>query len=74
MAEVSNDLLYEVLKSVQKDMRDVKSDVGALKIDMRSLKGHMASFMVNEVAQDTTMAELLERIERIEDRLELREQ
>ena len=74
MAEVSNDLLYEILRAVQNDLRDLKADMGVLKVDARSVKGHMASFMVNEVAQAPSVAELLQRIERIEARLDIRDQ
>ena len=73
MTEVDGSLLYEVLKSIQGDVRDVKTDMAAIKLDLRSVKGHMASYMVNEIAQDTTIAKLVERIERIERRLDLAE-
>ncbi len=42
-----------------------------LKIDMRGVKGHMASFMQSEVAQDNAIATLQAGLDRIERRLEL---
>ena len=73
MTEVDGSLIDEILKSMQGDMRDMKSDIAAMKLDLRSVKGHMASCMVNEIARDTALANLTKRVERIERRLDLTE-
>jgi hypothetical protein len=68
---VTNELLYAVLQAVQKDLAALRSEMRDLATDVRSMKGHMAAFLTNEVAQDGSIAELRGRIERIERRLEL---
>lgn len=49
---VTNELILEHLKDVQKRLSDVAGDVVDVKTDMRSLKCHMISFMQTELAQD----------------------
>ena len=68
---VTNELLLETWKAMQNKLADVAADVSDVKADMRGLKGHMASFMQTEVAQDNSIAALQARIERIERRLDL---
>jgi hypothetical protein len=68
---VTNELLLEHLKAIQAKLSDMASDITDLKADMRGIKGHMASFMQSEVAQDGSIAGLQERLDRIERRLEL---
>lgn len=71
MAEPTNELIYEVLKSVQGGLARVETKVDGLAAELRIMKGHMASFLGNEVLQDTRIAEIEARIDRIERRLEL---
>lgn len=68
---VTNELILEHLKAIQSKLADVASDVHDMKIDVRGVKGHMASFMQSEVSQDSAIASLQERLERIERRLEI---
>ncbi len=68
---VTNELLLEHLKAVQTKLGQVASDISDLKTDMRGIKGHMASFMQSEVTQDSSIAALQSRLDRIERRLEL---
>lgn len=75
MAEnVSADLLLEHFRRMNSrfDRLDEKLDV--LAADMRTMKTHMAGFMGTEALQDTTIAGLSARIDRIERRLDLRDQ
>ena len=73
MAEVTNELLLETLKKMQD--RDARLDrkVDDILRELRSVKEHQAAFMRSEVAQDSRIAELDLRIDRIEARLELRD-
>jgi septation ring formation regulator EzrA len=71
MAEVSNELFFEVLKQVQQRLDRVDSKVDELKSEMNALRGHMISLQ-----QDThNIYGMLGRhdgpLERIERRLEL---
>lgn len=71
--KVTNQLLLEHLKAIQSKLSAMANDVGDLKSDMRGLKSHMAGFMQSEVAQDSVIATMQTRLERIERRLELRD-
>jgi hypothetical protein len=71
MAEISNELIYEVLKQVQHRLGRVDDKVDELKSEMNALRGHMISLQ-----QDThNIYGVLGRqdapLERIERRLEL---
>ena len=68
---VTNELIFETLKAMQAKLGDMASDISDLKTDVRAVKGHMASFMQTEVAQDSALASIQARLDRIERRLEL---
>ena len=74
MVAVTNELLLETLKRMQD--RDARLDrkVDDILRELRSVKEHQAAFMHSEIAQDSRIAELDSRIDRIESRLELRDQ
>ena len=71
--KVTNQLLLEHLEAIQSKLSTMANDIGDLKPDMRGLKSHMAGFMQSEVAQDSAIATMQTRLERIERRLELRD-
>ncbi len=73
MAE-PHDLILDHLKSMRKQLSDIREAISDLSTDMRGVKGHQAGFMQAEVAQDGRIADPTTRLERIESRLELREQ
>lgn len=70
---VTNELLFETLKAMQLKLSDIASDLHDVKTDMRGIKGHMASFMQSEVAQDNSIAVIQTQIDRIARRLEISE-
>jgi hypothetical protein len=43
MVEITNDLIYEVLKAVQRDVTAVRSDVSDLKHQMTAVRGHLVA-------------------------------
>ena len=71
--KVTNQLLLEHLEAIQSKLSTMANDIGDLKFDMRGLKSHMAGFMLSAVAQDSAIATMQTRLERIERRLELRD-
>lgn len=74
MAEnVTNELMYELLKQMNGRLANVKDGVRRVEADVRSLKSHMGDFLHSEARQDGELAEIRARIERIETRLELRD-
>ena len=73
MAEVTNDLISEVLKDLQSDIRLLKDGQEEIKQELILVRGHMIS-----VQQDTQnihgiLARHDDRLDRMEKRLELRE-
>ena len=72
MAEnVTNELLLENMKAMRAELARVANDVSDVKADVRSVKAHMAAFLMAEAAQDGAIAALAVRVERIEKRLNL---
>jgi ferritin-like protein len=74
MAEVDNSLLPEHLEGIQDRLRHLDHGPTTILAEIRSIKGHKASFMSSDVAQDASIAELALRIERIARRLNLRDE
>ena len=73
MAEVTNDLIYEVLKNIQSRLDGLEHGVRELKQELISIRGHMLS-MQNDIHNIYAKLDRQdERLERIERRLELRE-
>lgn len=68
---VTNALILEHLKSIQAKVSRTDERLERIEGDIRTIKGHMASFMQSEVHQDSAIASLESRLERIERRLEL---
>lgn len=72
MAEnVTNELILEHLKAIQAKVSRTDERLEHIEGDIRIIKGHMASFMQAEVQQDTSIASLQARLDRIERRLDL---
>jgi hypothetical protein len=76
MAEsVTNELMYELLKNIQKDISDMRFELRTQGEDLRGVKGHMASMLhsvgtlvQSDVTRGTDLDHLRSRVER---RLEL---
>ena len=71
MAEVSNELMYELLKTLQRDVGEVKSGIGDVKSELNALRGHMISLQqdVHNIYGILGRHDL--HLERIERRIEL---
>lgn len=73
MAEVSSELLYEVLKKIQTRLDGVEHGIREVKQELISIRGHMLS-MQNDVHNIYSKLDRHdESLDRIERRLELRE-
>lgn len=70
---VTNELLLENLKVMRGEFAVMRDDIAEIKIDIRGLKIHMTGFMQSELAQDSAIVSIKERLGRIERRLELSE-
>jgi len=71
MAEISNELIYEVLKQVQQRLGRVDDKVDELKSQMNALRGHMISLQQDTHNIYGVLGRQDTRLERIERRLEL---
>ena len=73
MAEVANDLIYEILKKIQADVSEFRHGQQNIRQELISMRGHMLS-MQNDVHNIYLRFDRHdERLERIERRLEHRE-
>ena len=78
MADISNELIYEVLKSVQARLAQVdgkadenKSDMMALRTQMNSINHNLLSIHQELGGMHATLIRHEQRLDRIERRLEL---
>jgi len=73
MAEVSNDLIYEVLKSLQTHARSVDFKLDEIKSELAAMRGHMTATQQDVANIYTTLTRQDQRLDRIERRLDLAE-
>jgi hypothetical protein len=73
MAEISNELMFEVLKGIQGDVRMLKDGVREIKQELVSVRGHILSIQHDVHNIYGILGRHDERLDRIETRLELRE-
>ena len=71
MADVSNELLYEVLKSIQQRLDRFEHKIDELKSEMNSVRGHLVSIHQDVANIYGTLGRHDEWLERIDNRLEL---
>ena len=70
---ISNELIYEVLKGIQADLRSIRSDVDEMKTEMRIVRQHIAALVQSDMQRGTQIADLEQRPRRVEACLELRD-
>jgi predicted nuclease with TOPRIM domain len=68
---VTNELIYEVLKTLQKDVAFIKGDLREMKSALIGVREQLHTLEGNSLRQERMMAALETRIERIETRLNL---
>ncbi len=73
MAEVTNDLMYELLKRTHHDISQLRQDVSEVKREINVIRGHMIGIQSDIHNIYGILARHDERLDRIERRLELRE-
>ena len=73
MAHVTNELIYEVLKSVQSRMGNLESGLREVKQELISIRGHITLMQTDIRNIYDKLDRHEDRLERIERRLELRE-
>ncbi|KEQ05989.1 MAG: hypothetical protein KJ947_15280 [Alphaproteobacteria bacterium] len=73
MAEVTNELMYELLKKLNARFDRVDSSLAELRAEANSLRGTMIAIQQDVHNIYTTLSRHELRLDRIENRLELRE-
>ncbi|MDF2619447.1 MAG: hypothetical protein K0S00_2106 [Xanthobacteraceae bacterium] len=73
MAEVTNELIYEVLKAIQRDVAETRHSVSEVKVELNAMRGHLIAMQqdIHNIYATLTRHEV--RLDRIERRLELTE-
>ena len=70
-----NKLLFEILKSLQSGQAEIKRELSAMRIDfslqLDAIRQHQMGTHSDDLAQRQALDELRERVERIEQRLEI---
>lgn len=73
MTEVTNDLMYEILKNLQQRTTNLELVAIEHSHAMNALRGHVASIQTDTNNIYGVMSRIDQRLDRIERRLELRE-
>jgi predicted nucleic acid-binding Zn-ribbon protein len=73
MADQSQELLFEILRKLQSDMSILKDGQRETRQEINSLRNYMHLIQGDLNNLRGTMSQVLDRLDRIENRLELRE-
>ena len=68
---VTNELLLEHLKALQTDAKLAREERREIRDELRAVKGHIAALVQSDLNRDSDHASLVQRIDRIERRLEI---
>jgi archaellum component FlaC len=71
MADVSNELIYEVLKAVQRGQGNIEAAIGEIRNELVAIRMHSLGTQTDIKNIYETMAQLDTRVERIEKRLDM---
>ena len=71
MVDVTNALIYEVLKSVQVQLVRLGNELGEVKAELRGIRGHIGGMQHDITNIYLKLADHDDRLERIETRLGL---
>jgi hypothetical protein len=64
-------IMLEHLRAIRGDVSYLKTELSGVRAEMLGIKHHIAAFIANEVVQDSDLASLKMRLDRIERRLDL---
>lgn len=73
MVDISNELIYEVLKSVQSRLGNIDDGLQELRAEMRAMRTQMQAVQIDIANLYTVFGSLDQRVYRIERRLDLSE-
>ena len=74
MAEVTNELIFDILKKIQEDLAQIRSGQRSLSEELSAMRGHLVAIQKDihnlyDIGHDNG-----KRLDRIEHRLELRDE
>lgn len=73
MAEITNDLIFELLKRIQGEITELRSDVREVRQEVNVIRGHLASLQSDIHNIYGILSRHDERLIRIERRLDIHE-
>ena len=68
---VTNELILEHLKALQEDAKIARLERHEIRDEIRALKTHMAALVQSDLNRDSQQGSVYQRLERIEQRLNL---
>ncbi len=74
MANITNELIYEILKNLQQGQADLKAGQQEMKAELHGVRGHMLAFQTDIHNLYSSVSGLDARLERVERRLNLRDE
>ena len=71
MTEVTNELMFEVLKDVQSGISDLQAGQHEMKAELQAVRGHIIAIQTDVSNLYKGQSEMRSRLERVERRLNL---
>ena len=71
MADVTNELMVELLKTLQDGQRDIKAHLNVIREEIGAMRSHMAGFQTDIGNLYSTQIEINKELERVKLRLNL---
>ncbi len=71
MTEVTNDLIYEILKGLQADSAATRTEIREIKGELNAMRGHLLPIQQDIHLIYGALEELTQPLDRVEQRLEL---
>jgi hypothetical protein len=73
MANNADNLVLEMLRAIRTDISTLRRDMRDIKSRLSGIESHMTGYQIESSRHSTCLDELDERVQRIEQRLELRD-
>ncbi|WP_327448826.1 hypothetical protein [Brevundimonas sp.] len=73
MAQVTNELMFEVLKSIQQQTQRMDLTLGEVKLELQAIRGHQLAMQQDISVIYSRLGSIEQRVDRIERRLGLTE-
>lgn len=71
MSEEPDSIVLRYLRKLDEKIDKIDARQQEEAAELRSIKGHLAAFMQGELAQDSSIASILTRLDKLERRLDL---